>query len=345
MPDYSMINSSSNKAQARNRHELVKKIGYVVVGLVIICFLYALGMYVWHWEHRLPILEVHTLKVDSGIATFIRTPQNNTALIDPGMTNIILSELTNLTPFYRHTIDCIILTSLDDSRITSLPSILSRYKVGKVIVPAFAVSTSTSYIAMRESLDKEHVPIIEATTSEQFALDASTTATVLFPPADFHFSKTNKAVLALKVEYVNTNIYLTNGLSKTEQKYITSTPGLSALVSSSTVSGSTLLIFQQALNTNTVAEEFFSRMAPSVVVVSKKPQNTKNGAQSAGRMPIERHTNNDMSTSTEKALHKLHKVAKPPFSVTSYASTTDILNIFESGDAEFDSTGERWLRK
>ena len=275
-----------------------------------------LGVYVWYWEVRLPVLEVHVFTADTIIATFIRTPDNHTILVDGGKTDGIMRALTSMMPFYRRNIDSVILTKNDDAHVAGLVDVVSRYHVGKVIEMStdfssttLAVSTtSTACLEFEKIIREKNIPVRHVAKGDHISFEngmhGEVSATVLFPARDFKFSKTNLPQLALRIEYGTTSFAI-GDLSKTEQKYI---------ASSSVYTN--ILISQHVGGTGTASDMFFSAVHPEYVVISKKPALVS----TASRVPTTK------------------KPKKPPFSIFNLAGLK-IHNLAVDGNIEFISDG------
>ena len=75
------------------RHAISGRAKYIIAGIVssvILSGIAWLGVYVWGWQHRPHVLEVHFLSVDSGVVVFIRTPEGKSILIDGGKGQSVL---------------------------------------------------------------------------------------------------------------------------------------------------------------------------------------------------------------------------------------------------------------
>lgn len=78
-------------------------------------------------------LELVFLDVGQGDSTLIKTPNGQTILVDGGPDNKVLRGLGENLPFYRRSIDFLILSHYHDDHITGLIEIIKRYRVKTLI--------------------------------------------------------------------------------------------------------------------------------------------------------------------------------------------------------------------
>jgi beta-lactamase superfamily II metal-dependent hydrolase len=320
-------NSNHISSQVPTLHNRRRRKALIISGVVFLVVAGLLGAYVWHWEVRPHVLEVHTFLADTIIATFIRTPDNHTILIDGGKTNAIMRSLTSLMPFYRRTIDTVILTKNDDAHAAGLVDVLTRYHVGQVVemaatVPATIASTSTAYLEFEKIIAEKKISdkrvALGGELSFEQGMHGAVSSAILFPPAvtsseqpTFKFSKTNLPQLALCISYGATS-FVSGDLSKTEQKFV-------AISLASSSMSTNVLISQHAGGSNAVDEYFFDSLNPDYVVISKKP--TVPHLSAAAKKP-----------------------KKPPFSIFD-ATNTKIINLVTDGNVEFISDGNSVIKK
>lgn len=76
------------------------------------------------------------LDVGQGDASLIKMPGGQTILIDGGPNNVVLNRLGEHMPFYRRTIDTLIISHWHDDHIIGLREILERYRVYTLIYMA-----------------------------------------------------------------------------------------------------------------------------------------------------------------------------------------------------------------
>ncbi len=304
----------------------------VICGAVFMVGSLLLGGYVWHWEVRPHILEIHVTPADTVLSVFVRTPDNRTILVDGGKTGAIMRTLTSLMPFYRRNIDTVILTKNDDTHAAGLVDVLNRYHVGQVIEMANVftgldgsahlakiMSTSTAYLEFEKIITKKNIVDKKLSMGDDLSFEDGAyglvAGSVIFPPrpsigtsTPFKFSKTNLPQLAMRIGYGATS-FVIGDLSKTEQKYIASSSA-----------PADVLIFQHAGGASAMNENFFNAIHPDYAVISKKPTVSK------ATVPV-------LATSSTK------KPKKPPFSIVN-VSATQIINLATDGPVEFISDGK-----
>ena len=213
-----------------NKHKIRT---YFIVFSILILAMTFLGIYIYKWEFREPLLEMHFFSLNRGRAIFIRTPENKTILIGGGQNSELIREITKVTPFYSRKIDYMIIPSATPAQIGGFIEIIDRYSVGEIIMPK-TMATSTVLTQLLKKIHKNKIHIEEVEEGDEVAIekdnsidmknkitsDESITFKVLFPNKDFKYNKTSLPELGLLTSYKNTNAYLLGNLSKTIQKYI-----------------------------------------------------------------------------------------------------------------------------
>ncbi|MES3031423.1 MAG: hypothetical protein V4697_03365 [Patescibacteria group bacterium] len=175
--------------------------------------------YIYKWEYRIPVLDVHFLSLERGRAIFIRTPQNKTILIGGGQNSQIIRELTSRMPFYRRNIDTIIIPSATPSQIGGLIEVVQRYEVDEIIMPKL-LATSTALSILMKEIRKQKIHVEEVERGDGVEIEKGIDLFVLFPYKGFKFNKTSLPELGLRIDFEKTSVYLLGNLSKTIQKDI-----------------------------------------------------------------------------------------------------------------------------
>jgi len=238
-----------------------------IAGLTVVLVV-ALTLYIWHEEHRPPILEIYVFNMQSGRSMFIRTPEDNRILIDGGGNSDIIRDLTDILPFYSRRIDVVMTTNTDGKNVAGLIDVVSRYHVRRAYIPAvtlqglgLASSTDQIYATFLETLSREKIPVEEIRKDYQIALDTKVNLTVLFPTTDstFIYSKASAPELLFKINYDASSVVFIGDASIKVQKFLSSTTKIADV----------LLSDQSALPIN-YAQSLIEELQPAYLIYSAK---------------------------------------------------------------------------
>ena len=132
-------------------------IRYYVLGiLLIVCLLI---WYVLLSNGVTRKLEVAFLNIGQGDSIFIESPNGHQMLVDGGPDRSVLSRLSQLMPFYDRTIDVVLATHPDKDHIAGLVDVLSKYRVGVVIMTE-ATSSTDVFQSLLKAAEKSGATII-----------------------------------------------------------------------------------------------------------------------------------------------------------------------------------------
>jgi competence protein ComEC len=126
------------------------------------------------------LLHIYFLDVGQGDAIFIETPNGNQVLIDGGPDGSILSQLSQVMPFYDKDIDLLVASHPHSDHIAGLVDVLNRYEV-KSFLEAEEGYDSSIFRAMKEAIANEGLQEIEAISGKVIDLGSGVTLTVLYP--------------------------------------------------------------------------------------------------------------------------------------------------------------------
>lgn len=177
-----------------------------------------LGFYVYKWEYRKPLFEVHFLSLKRGRAIFIRTPENKTMLIGAGQNSEVIREITKVMPFYSRKIDYVFVPSATAEQIGGILEIIDRYEVEEIIKPKI-MATSTVLTKLLDKISNKKIHVREVERGDRLDL-RGLRMDVLFPVPNFKYNKTSLPELALAFVYKKSGLYLFGKLSKTIQKNV-----------------------------------------------------------------------------------------------------------------------------
>jgi len=232
----------------------------LVVFVGLICF----GLYIYHWEYREQLLEVHFFSLNKGRAVFIRTPQNKTILVGGGQNSEVIRELTKNMPFYKRRIDYVVLSSAVPAQIGGLIEVVDRYEVKEIIISKI-MATSTVLDLLMKEIRKKKIHIEEVERGDEIDIEPDLRLDVLFPRVDFKFNKSSLPELGFSISYSTTSVYLMGNLSKTIQKDI------AGILSAQDVkSDQNLIEFYNSGGESKVSKELIEKLKPSFVFTTKE---------------------------------------------------------------------------
>ena len=189
---------------------------WLAMALLLACV--GLGAYIWKWEFRKLLLEVHFFSLNKGRSIFVRTPEGKTILIGGGQNSEVIREITNVMPFYSRAIDYVIIPSATPAQIGGLIEVIDRYEVEEIIMPKL-LATSTVLTQLMKEIRKKKIHTEEVERGDEVQA-GEVTLKILFPYEDFKFNKSSLPELGLEISHRNTSAYLIGNLSKTIQKDI-----------------------------------------------------------------------------------------------------------------------------
>lgn len=111
------------------------------------------------------VLEIISFDVGQGDAILIKTPENQTMLIDGGPSNNILSKLGEHLPTLSKQIDIVLLTHPHADHVTGLVEVLKRYDVGAVILSGADLKTDV-YSEFLKIIKEKNIPVVIAEAGE-----------------------------------------------------------------------------------------------------------------------------------------------------------------------------------
>lgn len=139
------------------------------------------------------LLEIVFLDVGQGDAILIKTPENQTVLIDGGPGDGVLQKLgRHLLPLGRR-IDVVILTHPHADHATGLVEVLKRYNVGLVILGGAELKTDV-YAEFLKTIRDKNIPVVIAEAGNAVHFDKNLEFDVLSPQnsGELVFNKTNE---------------------------------------------------------------------------------------------------------------------------------------------------------
>lgn len=151
----------------------------------------------WQTNPAQTMTQVHMFDVGQGDSFFIEAKNGRQMLVDGGKDATVLSELSKVMPWGDRSIDVVVATHPDMDHIGGLDEVLSRYKVGMVLISEVQGDTS-EYKNFLTLIEKKNIPLYYARAGMKLSLSDTDTFTVLFPDRDVKNWETNTASIVGK---------------------------------------------------------------------------------------------------------------------------------------------------
>jgi competence protein ComEC len=152
----------------------------LVAGLVMVLLL------VWGAAFSLPDGKLHVafLDVGQGDAIFVQTPQGHKVLVDGGPSpTILLTALGRRMPFWKRTIDLVVLTHPHDDHVSGLIPVFERYKV-KAFLDGGQEHPTPTYARCLELVQEKGIPYQLARDGMRIQLGEGLQMKVLHPQSE-----------------------------------------------------------------------------------------------------------------------------------------------------------------
>ena len=197
------------------------------ISLLIVFLLFAIAVF----KGRRKELQVYFFDAGQGDAIYIRTPEKYDIVIDGGPSEVILSKLGEVMPFYDREIDVMILSHPHADHITGLISILKNYTVRYVYITG-AVHTSYEYQEfLRQLVARAEIQKIKVDHQFVVALGTDTKIEFLYPNFDvadeaereahpFMEDNLNNTSIVAKLMYKNHSFLFTGDIEKEVEEYV-----------------------------------------------------------------------------------------------------------------------------
>jgi beta-lactamase superfamily II metal-dependent hydrolase len=220
-----------------------------------------LGAYVWHEEHRPPMLEVYVIPLSRGQAIFIRTPNDERILVGGGPNGEVIRHISSLIPFYSRRIDFLIAQSEESSDLTGLIDVTNRYDIGRAYVQNLTLqslglsgSTDPVFKEFLSALKKNDIALERIVAGDSFH-SRNVDFQFIFPssPEEFAYSKASAPSVGLKITYGSSSFVFTGKSTRKIQKYIAGTIGTSS---------QTVLITETNGSSESLSAELFDALSP-----------------------------------------------------------------------------------
>jgi beta-lactamase superfamily II metal-dependent hydrolase len=211
-----------------------------------------LALLAWRaWpSHQLRVIFLET----KGDAVLIQTPSGGYVLIDGGGDPAALSAaIGRQLPFWRRTLDLVVLTAADSAHMPGQVAALARYRAGMVIAPATA-KRSALIEEWRRLLAEQHTPIRNASVGQRLDIGGATLHVLAIGDGD-------EGGLVLRLDYGATSVVFDHSGGEADEEMLTA--GLRP---------ASLLVFPWQRDAHTA---FVAALRPRVMVLTDGQQADK----------------------------------------------------------------------
>lgn len=171
-----------------------------------------LALLAWRaWpSHQLRVIFLET----KGDAVLIQTPSGGYVLIDGGGDPAALAAaIGRQLPFWRRTLDLVVLTAADSAHLPGQIAALSRYRAGLVIAPTTA-KRGALIEEWRRLLAEQHTPIRSARTGQQLDIGGATLRVLATGDGD-------EGGLVLRLDYGTTSVVFDHSGGEADEETLT----------------------------------------------------------------------------------------------------------------------------
>lgn len=242
----------------------------IIMGVLMVLLLALVCAWlVFTQTQNTPVLRVAFLDVGQGDSTFIESPTGMQVLIDGGRGSAVLGRLRSVMGFFDRDIDMVVATHPDMDHIGGLIDVLTRYKVGTILMTE-NVSDTPAFGAFLDLVQKEGAQLVYARRGQVFDFGkssyGSTTLTILFPDHDPSGLESNMSSIVARLVYGESEYMLTGDSPKEIEEYLVS-------LGTSTLQSDVLKAGHHGSHTSS-AETFVTAVNPTYAIISAGKDNS-----------------------------------------------------------------------
>jgi competence protein ComEC len=254
---------------------------YLVRILVAAVTLLILNLAIF-WQNRGDenILKVYFLDVGQGDAILIETPNGTQALIDAGPNNKVITELSEVVPFFDRTIDIIIPSHSDLDHIAGFPEILRRFQIRNYFDSGFVdedeLNTEIKLLVQNET----GINVQKINRGQNIVLDKehNISLEILWPTADYETKENNDRSIIARLDYGETSFLFTGDAGAEVEKILTENSIIKNASTTKTSTSTNILdvdILKAGHHGSKTSSslEFLEKVSPELTIISAGKDN------------------------------------------------------------------------
>lgn len=241
-----------------------------VIGILVFLFFSNFFAFIVVFDlSRLQCLEVNFFNVGQGDAILIETPQRHQILIDGGPNPKILEKLAKEIPFWKRTIDLIILTHPEKDHLTGLLEVLKKYKVENILWTGI-VRKIPEYDEWQRLIKEERAKVKISKSGQKISCEnCDWKIEILYPFENLEgveFENSNDTSIVSKLIFENISFLFTGDISKNVEYLLSYSRKLED------INSDILKIAHHGSKTST-SENFLEKVSPEIAVISVGKEN------------------------------------------------------------------------
>lgn len=247
---------------------------YVIKVAVTVITLLILNILIFFQKpHTDNILRVYFLDVGQGDAILIETPNKTQILIDSGPNNKVITELSEILPFFDRTIDIIIPSHSDLDHIAGFPEILRRFTIRNYLDSGFIDEDELNNEIRLLVQNEDRITTQQINRGEKISLDVphNISLEILWPTKDYETKENNDRSIVARLDYGETSFLFTGDASSDIEKILLN--DFTSSSSSAHILDVDILKAGHHGSKTSSSLEFLEKVSPELTVISAGKDN------------------------------------------------------------------------